>query len=901
MQDRETSERRRVWFHVDLDGLDAIYGAHGRAWSGTSDAFYQSAVDRSLRIFAQRRITATYFAIAQDLERPEKRAALRRIVAGGHHIASHSVTHPVLHRSGSERKRREVFESKARLEDALGVPVHGFRAPGYSIDLETLDLLREAGYRYDSSVHPTYALRQRLHVERVWPEPFDFFGDRSLIELPLPYVGPWLPSFHPAYAFYLRRAYHRDQLRRFARRRRYLTYLFHLTDFSDQVKDVESLRLALFTNNWFRGDEKEEYVGQLLDEVREQFPHVTTSEEVVAGWPESAPDLNPRTILGIATTHETGACIVRDQVVVAAVNEERMSRVKLDTTYPPTQSIREVIRLSRMQPSEIDAVAVAGLRWTDLLAQLWATVRRDVGEFHALNDYIPHACRLAYRAFYLWRASRYETVLDFLEREYGVRPKLWFVEHHEAHAACAHRTGTASDTLVVTADGVGDDLCVTIGRGRGGLIQRDQALPYPHSFGQFYTACTQVLGFKGGRHEGKITGLAGFGTRNPELVAKIESTLFSRDGDFKLHKGFYAEGFPRLKLKDIARVYGGRNTLLGIDYRNYKPPLKRLLAGYPREDVAWAFQHILEREVVKLVRPHVPAGRPLHLVVAGGVFANVKLNMALSQELQPASIHIYPNMGDGGLCVGAALTVAGSMPRPAPDMYLGTSYDDADIEAALACYPQLTVTRPDDLAGAIAAALADHKIVARFAGKMEFGPRALGHRSILYHAGDRTVNSWLNTQLHRTEFMPFAPMCIHADAAEYFHMREGEMRPCEFMTLVVSCTERMRTECPAAVHVDGSARPQLVRPDIAPGMHDILVAYKALTGSSVVINTSFNMHEEPIIRSPDEAIRSYLASHLHVLALGSYLVSTDATLLDRLTKGRGAGARNVAPAEALIQ
>ncbi len=884
MQHQEAKAGGTVWFHVDLDGLDAIHGAHGRSWGGGRDTFYESGVDRSLRIFQARGITATYFAIAQDLGRPEKRAALQRIVAAGHHIASHSLTHPVLDRSSTEVKRREVFESKARLEDAFGIPVHGFRAPGYAIDLETLDLLREEGYAYDSSVIPSYAVKRRLQVERIWPEPFDFFGQGGLIELPMPYVGPWLPSFHPAYAFYLRRAYHRDQLRRFAARRRYLTYLFHLTDFADQVQGLETARLSLFTNNWFRGDEKEVFVGELLDDVAEHFPHVTTSEAMVAGWPQSAPDLNPRTILGIATTHETGACLVRDETVVAAVNEERLSRVKLDTTYPPTQSIREVIRLSGIAPSEIDAVAIAGLRWTDLLAQLWDTVRRDVGDFHALNDYIPHACRLAYRAFYVWRASRYEAVLDVLERDFGIRPKIWYVEHHEAHAACAHRTGTADDAVVVTADGVGDDLCVTIGRGRDGLLERHQVLPYPHSFGQFYTACTQVLGFKGGRHEGKITGLAGFGTRDPELLANVESTVFSSDGDFRLHKGFYAEGFPRLRFSDLAKVFRGRNALLGVDYRNYKPPLKRLLAGYPRENVAWTFQHLLEREVVKLVRPHVPSGRPLHLALAGGVFANVKLNMALSQELQPASIYIYPNMGDGGLCVGAALTVAGSSPSPAPHMYLGTSYDDDEIEQAIARYPEISATRPNDMASAIAAALADHKIVARFAGRMEFGPRALGHRSILYHAGDRTVNSWLNSQLNRTEFMPFAPMCIAEDADLYFNLRDGERRACEFMTLVVSCTERMKSECPAAVHVDGTARPQLVRSDIAPGMYDILTAYRARTGSSVVINTSFNMHEEPIIRSPDEAIRSFLTSHLHVLALGPYLVSGDTALLQRLTR-----------------
>lgn len=886
---------RRVWFHVDLDGLDAIHAAHGRAWSGARDSFYESAVDRSLGFFARHGIRATYFAIARDLDQPEKRAALERVVRAGHSIASHSLSHLYLNRLPGPAKRREIVDSRERLQQTLGVPCDGFRAPGYSIDLESLDLIAEAGYRYDSSVIPSYEVRKRLRVERVWPEPFAFFGQSGLLELPLPYVGPWLPAFHPAYAFYLRRPWARSQLRRFAARRNYLTYLFHLTDFAEQQTGLEGARLQVFTNNWLRGDEKERFLDALLEDVREWFPHFENSDDFVRGWPHSAPDLNPRTILGISTTHETGACVVRDSVVLSAINEERLSRVKLDTTYPPTRSIREAVRLSGVAPHEIDAIAISGLRWTDLLAQMWESVRRDVTDFHAWNDYVPHFCRMAYRAFYLWRAGRYEAAADFFAREYGVRPRVWFVEHHEAHASCAHRTGEAEQTVVVTADGVGDDLSVTIGHGRGGLIERHRVMFYPHSFGQFYTACTQVLGFRGGRHEGKITGLAGFGARDDALVAAVESTLRGDGDDFKLHKGFYAEGFPRLRWADVRRLFAGRNAVLEVDYRNYKPPLKRLLAGHPRENVAWTFQHLLEREMVRIVRPHVPRG-PFHLVLAGGVFANVKLNMAMSRQLNPESIYIYPNMGDGGLAVGAALTVTGAPPRPAPHMYLGTAFTEEEMAETIGRYPALASARPDNLADAVAAALASQKIVARFDGRMEFGPRALGSRSILYHAGDRTVNAWLNAQLRRTEFMPFAPMCIYEDARNYFELRDGEFRPCEFMTLVVSCTERMRTECPAAVHVDGTARPQLVRRDIAPGMYEILERYRSRTGLSVIINTSFNMHEEPIIRTPDEAVRSFLQSNLHVLALGPFLVSRDAQLLAELGDASDAGRPAIAAA-----
>ncbi|MGH9902959.1 MAG: carbamoyltransferase C-terminal domain-containing protein, partial [Pyrinomonadaceae bacterium] len=421
------------------------------------------------------------------------------------------------------------------------------------------------------------------------------------------------------------------------------------------------------------------------------------------------------------------------------------------------------------------------------------------------------------------------------------------------------------------ADGVGDDISITFSKGKGSSIHRLEAFFYPNSFGQFYTACTQILGFKAGRHEGKITGLSGYGKPNEELLQRVEQTFFAEDG-FRLNKHYYSEGFMRPRRSTWKALAQKKFHIYAMEYRNYKKPLKRSLAGYSREDIAYAFQHLLEREMVRLARRHVNGG-PVHLALAGGVFANVKLNMALSQALRPDSIYIFPNMGDGGLCVGAALSVSAPEPVPARGMYLGTEYAEEEILKALAKHPTLTYTKPGDMAHAVAGALADKKIVARFDGRMEFGPRALGNRSILYHCGDRSVNDWLNQQLNRTEFMPFAPMCVYEDAEEYFDIREGEKRSCEFMTLVVKCTEKMTRECPAAVHVDGTARPQLLRREENPGMYDILTAYRELTGLSCVINTSFNMHEEPIVRSPEEAISAFQQSKLDHLVLGPFLVS----------------------------
>jgi len=853
-----------------MDGLDAIYEAHGQSWSGGRDDFYLTAVDNSLAFFEREGMRATYFVIAKDLDDPAKREAIGRIVRAGHKVASHTLNHLKLNQLPLAAKREEIFSSKHKIEDALGVPCLGLRAPGFSIDFESLELARDAGYRYDSSVFPTYEFRKRLGIQQLFPDPFKLFAEGDFFEFPLPSFGPGLPPFHPCYAFYLSGAYARLGLNSFRKRSNYLTLLFHLTDFAEKQPIKQSVRLNLFTNNYFSGRGKLKFLHTLVEPVRRDF-EFTTTEDLLAAWPQSAPDLNPRTILGISATHETGACIVRDGTILSAINEERLSRTKLDETYPPKQSIREAIRIAGVAPQDIDAVAIAGLHWKDLLPQLWESFRQDVGDYHGLRDYFPHFCRIVYRVFTFKRALGYGEVLTFLKSEYGISPRVLYVDHHTCHTVTAHATGTASESLCITADGVGDDVCITFSHCKGSAIRRVETIFYPNSFGQFFSACTQLLGFKAGRHEGKITGLAGFGKPNPELLAKVEQTFFTSDGGFRLNKEYYAEGFPRVSLALIGGLLRGKVDLLNVDYRNYKTPLKRLIAGYSREDVAFTFQHLLEREMVRLALRHKPEG-PYHLTLAGGVFANVKLNMALSHKVGAESIYIFPNMGDGGLCVGAALGITATPPAPVRDMYLGTGYADDEVEQALKAFPTLSSRRPENMAREVAEALNANKIIARSDGRMEFGPRALGNRSILYPCSDRTANDWLNRQLRRTEFMPFAPIGLWEDAEEYFVLTEGEKRATEFMTLVVPCTEKMQKECPAAVHVDGTARPQLVRREINPAVHAILTEYKKLSGLSCLINTSFNMHEEPIVRSPTDALTAFRQSKLDFLILGPYLV-----------------------------
>jgi carbamoyltransferase len=257
------------------------------------------------------------------------------------------------------------------------------------------------------------------------------------------------------------------------------------------------------------------------------------------------------------------------------------------------------------------------------------------------------------------------------------------------------------------------------------------------------------------------------------------------------------------------------------------------------------------------------------------VVANVKLNQRLKEIAGVETIFIHPNMGDGGCGTGAALLEFEGdqhLKQPLKDVYLGPSYTADEIAEALQ-RASLPFDRYTPIEPKIAGLIAAGHVVARFNGRMEYGPRALGNRSILYHAKEPEVNQWLNQRLGRTEFMPFAPATLSDARHECYKNVDGGEYAAQFMTLTFDCTEDMKRTSPAAVHVDGTARPQLVTETSNPSFHAILTEYRKLTGIPSVINTSFNMHEEPIVCSPDDAIRAFLQGNLDYLAIGDFLVA----------------------------
>jgi carbamoyltransferase len=432
------------------------------------------------------------------------------------------------------------------------------------------------------------------------------------------------------------------------------------------------------------------------------------------------------------------------------------------------------------------------------------------------------------------------------------RKPVHVIEHHTAHAASAYYGSGWDRCYVVTADGWGEDASATVWESVNGVGRRIGLTYTFDSLGYFYGSVTKALGFRPHRHEGKVLGLAAYCTAPksyPEIARMVEC------------------------LPDELRFVGCmENGLYRPHYEN--PRLEQYVARFPREDVAAAVQTRLEEVVTRLI--DALPGENIKIALAGGIFANVKLNQRVAERPHVGDVYVFPNMGDGGLSVGAAWHIhhqlTGARPEAFDGPLLGNEIGEDEIERELQS-GGLAFTRQNDLAGKVAELLAGMNVVIRVGGRMEYGPRALGNRSILSHASDPSINDWLNKRLQRSEFMPFAPMTL-AEHADDCYVNAGKARAAaRFMTITYDCKPAMKAASPAAVHIDGTARPQIVDAAAYPEMHAILSRYRDLTGAASVINTSYNMHEEPIVCSGNDAIRAFKQSGLPYMALGNYLVT----------------------------
>jgi carbamoyltransferase len=554
-------------------------------------------------------------------------------------------------------------------------------------------------------------------------------------------------------------------------------------------------------------------------------------------------------ILGIADNHDSGAAVLIDGVPVAAVNQERVDRVKNSGAFP-WGAIDAALDLAGVSPREVDEVVVGSAFTPSALLRLWPSRHQQAkkhGQFSPLlHGYILYQSILKKSGLY---AIEVEACQNILERRLAQRPfrskNPRMIDHHRAHAEGAYRTQPHDDCLVLTVDAMGDGNTATVSQGQGGeldLLWQQSGLA---SLNTFYSRVTELLGFTPNRHEGKITGLAAYAVAPEPLLDHLRQRV-----------RFNGPGFSRMPLRRAERA---------------DDPFWAELRRYSREEVAAAAQQILEECVVAFVRYWVERTGCPRLAVAGGAFANVKLNQRIASLSEVHELWVYPHMGDGGLALGGALAEAGSPPTALPHAFLGIHPGETDAAKALNI-AGLPRTRATAMIDEVAQLLAAGKVVARCSGPMEWGPRALGNRSVLYKCDEPEVNRWLNERLKRSEFMPFAPICRAEDADRWFQGVDKAARSARFMTVCFDVRSEFAQRCPAAVHVDGTARPQLVDAATSPELHALLGAVGERTGTPVLINTSFNMHEEPIVATAQDAVRAWKAAELDALWLGPYLV-----------------------------
>ncbi len=584
-------------------------------------------------------------------------------------------------------------------------------------------------------------------------------------------------------------------------------------------------------------------------------------------------------LIGLSpTSHESAVGVLVNGRIVAAASEERFSRVKNQGGFP-FRALDFCLKRAGVDAKDIDHVAYAALPFHKERL-------RDVVNYGQNLRYLTSSGGSAKSRFFHvanytrslaanrdWIAGKSEILIRESLRSYGLDQKLVFVDHHLAHCASAYFCSGFERALVVSLDGYGSGNAGSFYLGEGGKLRLLSPIPYPHSLGTFYRRVTQALGFTPNRHEGKIVGLAAFG--DPTKLYDIVRARFNLEHD------------------DYYRFISSQDPFFE----------KELARNHSREDIAAAYQRVLEDVAVHYVKKWLRKTGATKLACAGGVFANVKMNQRIMEIDDVSEMFVFPAMSDGGVGVGAALALHSDLAKAEPhrlsDVYLGPSYTETEIEKALRA-SGLPFFKSANVADDIVDRLVKNKVVARFGGAMEFGPRALGNRSILYPAQEPSVNKWLNDRLRRTEFMPFAPISL-AERADDLYLNIDRVRyTAEFMTVTTDCTPRMRAESPAAVHVDGTARPQLVRAESNPVVHKILRRYEERTKIPTLINTSFNMHEEPIVCSPEDAIRAFKDGNLEVLSLGDFVVESTANAADGKKPGRSLNGSNSGPATSNI-
>ena len=563
-------------------------------------------------------------------------------------------------------------------------------------------------------------------------------------------------------------------------------------------------------------------------------------------------------VLGItpARAHDPSAALLVDGEVVAAVEEERFNRIKHSAGYNPVNAVAYCLETAGLKMSDVDVVA---------LSRSFAIARKMRWRFAwRMKRYPGYALTTIKRVARINRAYRKDA--EALVKKFGCRlEKKDFqqVEHHLAHLSSSYHLSGFEDAAVMSFDGQGEFTSILLGEGIKGEIHKIKEWIIPDSLGFFYSLVTRHLGFKPNNGEFKVMGMSPFG--DPSKV-DLSDMIKTGGGDFHLNEDYF---WPMVSLrrhekyaksKDLVDLFGSMRSGDGL--------------SEPYIHIAAAAQKVLEDTVIDIVRTHLSdvlkrnGGK---LCFAGGTALNVRLNRKLLEMPEVESLFVQPAAHDAGTSLGAATYAAvrrGEKVAPLKHAYWGPEFSDDEIKAVLDKF-RLPYEYHENIEEVTAKILAEGKIVAWLQGRMEFGPRALGNRSILANPATPGIADEVNGRIKfREKWRPFCPSILAERAPDII----GTEHNSDYMTFSFIVEKKWASKVPEIVHVDGSARPQTVRKDTNPRFHKLISEFEKLTGLPIVLNTSLNRRGEPMVCSPEEAIAMFYQCGLEYLVMGAYLL-----------------------------
>lgn len=572
-------------------------------------------------------------------------------------------------------------------------------------------------------------------------------------------------------------------------------------------------------------------------------------------------------ILGISCYyHDASAALLKDGVVIAAAEEERFTRKKHDTSFPKN-SIEYCLREAGIGIDKIHTVAFYEkpmLKFERVLSQHLAM--------------FPYSLKTFLSSIPSWVNEKLRVMRAIRKIKY--KGDVVFVKHHMAHAASSFLVSPFERSAILTVDGVGEWNTTTYGIGEGTKITLQKSIDFPHSLGLIYSTITAYLGMSVNNSEYKVMGLAPYGNMNPKTNKFYKKLLkiidIKDDGSYALDMSYFTYHYAdRMPSEKLCRLLGG-------------PVAQRDCEMTQRhKDIAAAVQ-LLTEDVMTKILDHVQKETGMKdIVLAGGVALNSVYNGKILSRTKFKRIWIQPNASDGGTSIGAAsfanhCVMKKKRTHVQETAYLGPGFSDKEIETFLKKNKiKYDVLSEEEIVTKTAALLNKNTVVGWFQGRMEWGPRALGARSILANPSNPEAKALLNEKVkHREKFRPFAPVVCWDDAPIYFDVDLPLPEPCDYMLMVYPVKKEYHKKIPSVTHVDGSGRLQTIKREKNPRYYDLIKEFGRLSGIPILINTSFNIRGEPIVCTPEDAYRCMMGTGIDVLVLGKFLVERKKNLRD---------------------